>query len=369
MIARGFWDNLPRPIFGLAPMDGVTNAPFRLLTARVGRPAVTFTEFVPTAGLMHGAVKLLTDFQYDPAERPVVAQIYGNDPKECYAIAHLVCELGFDGLDINMGCPAKNVAARGAGAGLIRTPDVANAMIREARRGIRDWCDGQTLHQVGVPNTVLRAVGEANARAGRTVRSERQPIPVTVKTRIGFDTCTITEWVRHLLEAEPVVIAIHGRTLKQMYKGAADWDAIAAAAEIIHQTSTLVLGNGDVHDLTMARQRIATSSVDGVLLGRAVMGNPWAFQGTVPSPREMLDTFVMHAELVEQLCPPHAFSQLFRFVKPYTAGFQNAVDVRKQIYHVTSSQQLRAALQPLYQQLDEGIADGAHSGFDLAASA
>lgn len=366
----GFWHNLRRPIIGLAPMDGVTNAPFRLLTARIGRPDVTFTEFVPTAGLMHGAVKLLADFAYDDCERPVVAQIYGHEPGECYAVAHLVCELGFDGLDINMGCPAKNVAARGAGAGLIRTPTVAQAMIREARRGVRDWCNGQTLHQVGVPNSVMRVVAEMNQRAGREVPRDRRPIPVTVKTRIGYDTCTITDWVQQLLEAEPVAISIHGRTLTQMYKGDADWDAIARAAEIIHQTPTLVLGNGDVHTRDTLERRLRESGVDGILIGRAAMGNPWIFHAAdTHTPRAQLDAFIEHAQLVEQLCPPHAFSQLFRFVKPYTAGFPGAAEIRRQIYHVRSAAQLRDIVQPLYNHCDDQESHAPHTRLDLTATA
>lgn len=353
MPPRGFWSKLPRPFIGLAPMDGVTTAPFRLLTARWGRPNVIFTEFVPTAGLMHGATKLLADFHYDESERPVVAQIYGHDPQECYAVAHLVCALGFDGLDINMGCPAKNVAARGAGAGLIRTPAVAQAMIRAAQAGVRDWCAGQSLAQVGVPASVVRAVEAMNQRSGRVVPQQRQAIPVGVKTRIGYDTCTIIDWVQVLLEADPIVISIHGRTLKQMYKGDADWEAIARAVVIIHQTPTLVLGNGDVASRAEAARRIHETGVDGILIGRAAMGNPWIFQpAAMPTARNQLDAFVEHAQLVEALCPPQAFSQLFRFVKHYTAGIPGAVAIRQQIYHVASARLLREMLQPLYRSLD-----------------
>ena len=132
-----FWSTLPQPILGLAPMDGVTDATFRRVVASQGRPDITFTEFTNVSEICRGPEHLLSSLIYSEAERPIVAQLYGKDPDQFYRAAQVVGEIGFDGLDINMGCPSKNVAASGSGAALIKTPDLAHAIVtgREARLG------------------------------------------------------------------------------------------------------------------------------------------------------------------------------------------------------------------------------------------
>src|SRR5262249_17691438 len=119
-----FWQKIEKPIIGLSPMDGVTDASFRFITAKHGGPDVTFTEFVNVETTFFAPQTFIKDLTYDQIERPVVAQIYGHTPEMFYKVAHIVCELGFDGLDINMGCPAKKIAAKGSGAALIRTPEL-----------------------------------------------------------------------------------------------------------------------------------------------------------------------------------------------------------------------------------------------------
>src|SRR4026208_1453351 len=144
------WTGLPTPVIGLSPMDGVTASVFRLMTARQGKPDVIFTEFTHVHDVCRGPEFLLDSLIYHEAERPVVAQLYGKEPDLFYQAAHAVCELGFDGLDINMGCPSRSVASSGSGAGLIRTPDVAQAIMQAARQGIADWAAGQTLEGAGL---------------------------------------------------------------------------------------------------------------------------------------------------------------------------------------------------------------------------
>ncbi len=129
-------------------MDGVTDAGFRSIVAQQGKPDVTFTEFTHVQDVCRGPAIRLETLIYSEYERPMVAQLYGKDPDLFYQAAHAVCELGFDGLDINMGCPSKSVASSGSGAGLIRTPDLAHAIVRAARQGIEDWAGGQRLDQV-----------------------------------------------------------------------------------------------------------------------------------------------------------------------------------------------------------------------------
>lgn len=339
-------------------MDGVTDAPFRYVTAKHGRPDVIFTEFVPVEAITHNAVKVMTDFLYSEIERPVVAQIYGAEPESFYKVAHVACELGFDGIDINMGCPAKNVVHSGCGAGLIRTPDRAKAIVRACQRAVKDWSEGSTLERVGIPKKILEWVHEF-----RPVIPERRTIPVTVKTRIGYAENTITDWVKHLLEVEPVAISIHGRTLKQMYKGDADWDAIAAAAEIIHQTTTLVLGNGDIKSAADAVQKIRASGVDGVLIGRAVYGNPWLFtqkddirravaDGTTPArrwitPEEGLNVMLEHARSFDAIRPDVKYVAMRKHFAWYAQWIPALRTRKKELMQINSYQELAALCEPL----------------------
>src|SRR5437764_9348030 len=139
-----FWDTLQQPIIALAPMDGVTDAPCRTMHGLYGRPDVVLTEFTNVEGLWRGSERIFRDFLYTPAERPVVAQIFGCRPEYFYKAAHVVCELGFDGLDNKKGVPSKTVANKGGGAALIRVPDIAKAIIREAIVGVLDWAIVQT---------------------------------------------------------------------------------------------------------------------------------------------------------------------------------------------------------------------------------
>jgi tRNA-dihydrouridine synthase len=274
-----FWRFINRPIIGLSPMDGVTDASFRYITAKYGKPDVTFTEFVNIQAAFHAAHTLIRDLTYCEIERPVVAQIYGRSPEMFYRVSHIVCELGFDGLDINMGCPAKKVAAAGCGAALIREPQLARAIIKAAKLGIKDWCAGQTLTDIKVEPELIEKIRRANRlRTGTDGPLERLPIPVSVKTRLGYDRIVVEAWVSNLLEENPTAISLHGRTLQQGYKGNADWGAIARAVEVAKDSETLILGNGDLQDMTQVQRRVHETKVDGVLLGRVAQGNPWIFR-------------------------------------------------------------------------------------------
>jgi tRNA-dihydrouridine synthase B len=274
-----FWRSIRGPIIGLSPMDGVTDASFRYITAKYGGPDVTFTEFVNIQAAFHAAHTLIKDLTYCEIERPVVAQIYGRSPEMFYRVSHIVCELGFDGLDVNMGCPAKKVAAAGCGAALIREPELARTIIRAAKRGIKDWCAGQTLSDIQLEPELIEKIRVANwLRTKRDGPSERLPIPVSVKTRLGYDRIVVEDWMATLLEENPAAISLHGRTLQQGYKGNADWGAIARAVEVGKGWETLILGNGDLQDMTQVQRRVSETQVDGVLLGRVAQGNPWIFR-------------------------------------------------------------------------------------------
>ncbi|HEX2386698.1 MAG TPA: tRNA-dihydrouridine synthase [Candidatus Binatia bacterium] len=274
-----FWNEIPKPIIGLSPMDGVTDASYRFIAAKHGRPDVILTEFVSVDAAAFAPHSLLRDFAYSEIERPVLAQVYGHTPEAFYRVAHIVCELGFDGLDINMGCPAKKVAAKGSGAGLILTPELAREIIRATGAGIRDWAAGQSLDAVGVDPEFSAAIKKLNRmRCGLEDPAARRIIPVSVKTRIGYDAVVVVDWIRNLLEEKPAAISIHGRTLQQQYSGSADWTAIARAVEVAGGSGTLILGNGDLRGMADVYRRVRETRVDGVLLGRAAQGNPWIFQ-------------------------------------------------------------------------------------------
>jgi tRNA-dihydrouridine synthase len=276
---KSFWAALPRPILGISPMDGVTDFPFRQITKKYGQPAVVYTEFTSVEGVCHGASQLLKDFLFDESQRPVVGQIYGTTPDFFRQTAILLCELGFDGIDINMGCPAKNVAHSGAGAALIRTPDLAQEIIRSVQLGIQQWKNGATAADcANITPEIVEKVAGRKAHLPENYHDRGRYIPVSVKTRVGYDQPVIHEWIPALLETEIDAIALHGRTLKQQYGGLASWELIGEAAALVKSAGKTILGNGDVKSLADAKSKIATYGVDGVLIGRAAMGNPFIFQ-------------------------------------------------------------------------------------------
>jgi tRNA-dihydrouridine synthase B len=356
-----FWDTLQKPIIGLAPMDGVTDAPCRTMHGLYGRPDVVITEFTNVEGLWRGSDRIFRDFLYTPAERPVVAQIFGCRPEYFYRAAHVVCELGFDGLDINMGCPAKTVANKGGGAALIRMPETAKEIIRAAQQGVRDWANGQTLEDLEMDPQRIERIRQMNEERvsvwGDNAQIERRLLPVSVKTRLGYDSIVITDWVQELLELEPAVISIHGRTLAQHYKGEADWDAIAAAAEIVRKTDTLIQGNGDIHSLYEAAQRIHTTGVHGVLIGRASFGNPWIFRNRdqlkkllnaginptnedlpdiMPSREQRLLMALEHANVHAKLKGEDHYVEMRKHMGWYLGHFPGAKQVRSELVRINS---------------------------------
>lgn len=377
-----FWDTLQQPIIALAPMDGVTDAPNRTMHGLHGRPDVVLTEFTNVEGLWRGSDRIFRDFLYTPAERPVVAQIFGCRPEYFYKAAHVVCELGFDGVDINMGCPARTVANHGGGAALIRMPDTAKAIIRATQQGVRDWANGQTLEDLGMEPERIEHIRQMNidrvARWGDTPQVERRLLPVSVKTRLGYDSIVITDWVKDLLELEPHVISIHGRTLAQHYKGEANWDAIAAAAEVIRQTETLVFGNGDIQSLYDAAQRIRATGVNGVLIGRATFGNPWIFRDREklktllraginptqedlpeanPSREERLLMALEHARVHAQLKGESHFVELRKHMGWYLGHFSGAKRIRNELVRINSLADVERIILAALERVDESDGD------------
>ena len=283
-------------------MADVTDAAFRELIARLGKPDVMWTEFVSADGLAlapeEGKKKLLLDLKYGEGERPIVAQFFTSSPEHMQKAAQLAVELGFDGIDINMGCPVKKVINQESCSALIRTPKLAQEIILAAKSG-----------------------------AGN--------LPVSVKTRIGFNKIEIETWIPQVLETAPAVLIVHLRTVKEMSKVPAHWEVMKRIVEIRDSmgSKTLILGNGDVMSLVEARKRVEETGCDGVMLGRAIFGNPWLFkEGYSPSLKERLETLIEHTKLFEKyLGHQKNFAIMKKHFKAYVNGFEGAAELRGEL--------------------------------------
>ena len=339
-----FWETIGRPIIGLAPMDGITDHPFRFIQKRYGQPALLYTEFASVEGICAGDLRLLKDFLYDGSQRPIVGQIFGRTP-ECFRqAAIMLCQLGFNGIDINMGCPTKSVAQRGAGAALIKTPALAQEIVQATKLGVRQWQNGATVRDCADLSKAIVACVEVRYAQLPPPFQQRRPIPVSVKTRIGYDMPQVDEWVAQLLESEPAAIAMHGRTLTAGYSGQADWDQIGQAAALMHGSGVPLLGNGDVTSLEDAHRRVADYSVDGVLIGRASYGNPFVFRPADESPlrsdpHRLLHVALAHARLYEASFGHHQryhFPPMRKHLGWYARNLPGAKHLRRELTQSSS---------------------------------
>ncbi len=317
-----FWDNLQKPFFVLAPMADVTDAAFRKLIAKysahtradgtIGAADVMWTEFVSADGLVRateeGKRKLMADLIYGEEERPIVAQLFSSTPEYMEQAARLCRDLGFDGIDINMGCPDRSIEKQGCGAAMIKNPENAVAVIEAAKRG--------------------------------------SGLPVSVKTRVGYNRDQLDEWLPVLLKAEPVAVTIHARTRKEMSKVPARWERVARAVEIRDGlgSSARILGNGDAQNLDDARAKAIVSGADGVMLGRAIFGNPWLFHpehdATNVPIGEKLRVMIEHTHLFEELLPHKSFAIMKKHYKAYVHGFEGARELRAELMEAATADEV-----------------------------
>lgn len=356
----GFWEKLPCPFFALAPMADVTDVAFREIIAKCGKftssdgvarggPDVLFTEFVSCDGLCsRGKEKLLINLKFTEKQRPIVAQFFGANPDNFYKCALFARELKFDGIDINMGCPDRVVEKQGAGAALIKNPELAKKIIYETKRG-----------------------------AGK--------MPVSVKTRLGYNHDTLHEWLPHILETEPAVITIHARTRKEMSKAPAQWNRIADAVKIRDKyfsrskKKPLIVGNGDVISVADGLEKAKMSGVNGVMVGRGILGNPWFFvdlsrsvgsrggkrvgravcetdAGRPPQPtvEEKIRVMLEHAWLFEKYFGnsntdrAHAlknFDVMKKHFKAYVSGFNGAKELRIALMKAKNANEVKNILE------------------------
>lgn len=318
---KSFWDNLPRPFFALAPLANVTDAAFRRVIAARGKPDVMFTEFVSADGLLSsGREMLLKDLLYSASERPIVAQLFTGNPEKMREAGRIIATLGFDGLDINMGCPDKAVEKQGAGAALIKHPARARELIRAAKES---------------------------------------GLPVSIKTRLGYCRDELETWLPELLLENPAAITLHARTRKEMSKVPARWERVKRAAQIRDalKSKTLLIGNGDVSDLSDARAKVAESGADGVMLGRAIFGNPFLFQCSQEhwnrSERELLEqklrVMVEHTKLFETLLGGvKNFSIMKKHYKAYASGFDGAKELRLRLMGTSSASEVEQTVKEFF---------------------
>ena len=305
-------------------MEDVTDAAFRQLIAKYGRPDVMFTEFTSADGLVlageHGQKKLRKKLLFSESERPIVAQFFSAVPEHIGKASRIAYELGFDGVDINMGCPDRAVERGGCGAALIKNPARARELIRAAKKS---------------------------------------SLPVSVKTRIGYSTDELDTWLQALLAEEPASITIHARTRKEMSDVPARWDAIARAVAIRDQLQgktlprTLIIGNGDVKDLADARAKAHASGCDGVMLGRAIYGNPWLFSQGEKSlehsrgitPQERIRVLIEHLELFDALLSDTTnYAVMKKHYKAYISGWSGAKELRIRLMATDNVEQAKSIL-------------------------
>jgi nifR3 family TIM-barrel protein len=329
-IVMGFWSELPKDFVIMAPMADVTDCAYREVIAKYSRhgelgggPDVFYTEFVASDGLANdiGRPKLMHNFKYTENERPIVAQIFSCKPENIENAARICRELGFDGIDLNMGCPERNICKQGSGCGMIQTPELLPSVIAAAKRGAGD-------------------------------------IPVAVKTRVGWTQNELETWIPSILDCDVAALILHGRTRKVMSSIPANWDWIARAGEIVRESGkpTKFIGNGDVQSVEQAKEYALKYQVDGVMIARAIFGNPWLFdtQKTEVSVQEKLEVMLEHTEIfIRELSDYKNFAVMKKHYKAYVAGFEGAKELRVKLMESQSFDEIQEITQKFIQENPE----------------
>lgn len=311
---NNFWRDLPRPFFILAPMEDVTDVVFRHVVSEAARPDVFFTEFTNTESYCHpkGKQSVRGRLTFTEDEQPIVAHIWGDKPEYFRQMSIGMAELGFSGVDINMGCPAHNVAPKGKGCGLIRRPDVAADIIKAAKAG---------------------------------------GLPVSVKTRLGYlEVDEWRSWLTHILKQDIVNLSIHLRTKKEMSDVDAHWELIPEIKKLRDDVAphTLLTINGDIPNRQTGLELVRKYEVDGVMIGRGIFKNPFAFekQPIEHNSKELLGLLRLQLDLFDKYSKiePRQFRPLRRFFKIYVRDFRGASELRNQLMSTESTDEVRELL-------------------------
>ncbi|MCC7160776.1 tRNA-dihydrouridine synthase [Candidatus Nomurabacteria bacterium] len=332
---NNFWEKLKKPFFCLAPMSNVTDIAFRSILAKYGKNRenkdriVFWTEFVAADGLCNKLAKkkLSHILEFSEKERPIVAQVFGANPENMKKACQYIASLGFDGIDINMGCPDRSVISQGAGAGLIRTPELARKIIRAAHDGIK---------------------------------SAGQNIPVSVKTRIGFNKEDIDNWIPELLKENISALTIHLRTVKEMSLVPAHWEHIKKIKELIKKSGKDIplIGNGDIVSIKDGEEKAIKYGCDGVMIGRGVFGNPWFFlleEKPNISLEEKLKVMVEHTKLFEKELskPKHKnFAVMKKHYKAYVNNFEGAKELRVKLMEAENAKQVEKIVNDFLKEIE-----------------
>jgi len=289
-------------------MDGITDEPMRQIQAVVAKPNVLFTEFVSAEGFTRNPAAFLKKLAFKENERPIVTQIFGYTPEAFYESIIKISQMGFDGIDINMGCPAKNILGKGGGGALIGNFDLAGKIIEKS----------------------LEAIEKTKTN-----------IPLSVKTRIGQNEIITQEWFSFLSQYPLSEVTVHGRRLKQGHSGEVNWEEINHASEILPRKGIVCLGNGGIKSIKEAREKAEKYNLDGVLIGQAALGNPWVFKENYqPTKEERLRTIVKHAKLTEDFYPPERFMTILKHLGWYPKNFENCIRLKVELLRTRNLNQV-----------------------------
>ncbi len=310
---QNFWVDLPRPFYILAPMEAVTDVVFRHVIAEAAAPDVWFTEFTNATGWAAAGDKAIGGrLVKTDDEQPIVAQLWGSVPEAMEKLAARCAELGYHGIDINMGCPDKSATKSGGGSAMICNPENAAAIIAAAKTS---------------------------------------GLPVSVKTRLGYSRIDEwQDWLTHLFKQDIVNLTIHLRTKKEMSKVPAHFELIPEIKALRDKIApqTLLTINGDISDRTHGEQLVAETGVDGVMIGRGIFHNPFAFERTPlsRSREELVGLLRLQLDLYDQYAPQtnHPYDTLKRFYKIYIRNFEGAAELRDKLMHTKSTDEVRAIL-------------------------
>lgn len=311
---ENFWRELPRPFFVLAPMEDVTDVVFRHVVSEAGRPDVFFTEFTNTESFCHpeGVHSVRGRLTFTEDEQPIVAHIWGDKPEHFREMSIGMAEMGFKGIDLNMGCPVANVATKGKGSGLILRPETAAEIIQASKAG---------------------------------------GLPVSVKTRLGYSE--IDEWrawLKHVFQQDIANLSIHLRTRREMSKVDAHWELIGEIKKLRDEIApnTLLTINGDIPDRKTGLELAEKYGIDGIMIGRGIFHNPYAFE---KEPREhtsaeLLDLLRLHLDLFDKYSQEETrlFKPLRRFFKIYVRGIRGASELRHQLMSTNTTDEARELL-------------------------
>lgn len=314
------WTSIPRPIVALAPMAGVTDASYRQLIKKLAPETVVYTEFLSTDAIHFGAKRTMQMLSFDKElESPFIVQVFGKRPEHFLSAAKVIEQLGADGIDINMGCPAAKVVSSCHGAALLRDSDLAAELVHATKKAVS--------------------------------------IPVSVKTRLGWDNKDeLIPFCKKLCEAGADALAIHGRTYSGKFSGQADWEPIY---ELKKQVDVPVIGNGDILTAQDAVEKIG--NLDGVMVGRGTFGNPWLMRDIVDalihnkrvsepsiaalSFEEKIPFIIEHCELaVNVKGEKRGMLEMRRHLASYVRGVDGASGLRAQLVRVESVADVKAIL-------------------------